>query len=41
MTDPLEVVQQLCERYQTAVSNNDSASYSRLFAIKRQMWNVK
>ena len=32
MTDPMEVVKKLCERYQTAVSNNDSDAYSKLFA---------
>ena len=32
MTDPMEVVEKLCERYQTAVSNNDSDAYSKLFA---------
>jgi hypothetical protein len=32
MTDPMEVVATLCERYQTAVSANDSAAYGRLFA---------
>lgn len=32
MTDPMEVVEKLCERYQTAVSNNDSGAYRKLFA---------
>lgn len=32
MTYPMEVVQQLCERYQAAVCNNDSEAYGRLFA---------
>ena len=32
MTDPMEVVEELCERYQTAVSDNDSGAYRKLFA---------
>ncbi len=32
MTDPMEVVEKLCDRYQTAVSNNDSGAYRELFA---------
>ena len=32
MTEPMEVVEKLCERYQTAVSNNDSGAYRKLFA---------
>ena len=32
MTDPMAVVEKHCERYQTAVSNNDSEAYSNLFA---------
>jgi hypothetical protein len=33
MTDPMEVVEIMCERYQSAVSANDSDAYGRLFAI--------
>ncbi len=32
MTDPMEVVETMCERYQTAVSDNDSGAYRKLFA---------
>jgi ketosteroid isomerase-like protein len=32
MIDPMEVVETMCERYQTAVSANESAAYGRLFA---------
>jgi len=32
MIDAMEVVETMCERYQTAVSNNDSAAYGNLFA---------
>jgi len=32
MTDPMEIVEKLCERYQHAVSANDSTAYSKLFA---------
>ncbi|MDP6389222.1 MAG: SgcJ/EcaC family oxidoreductase [Alphaproteobacteria bacterium] len=32
MTDPMKVIETLCERYQTAVSANDSAQYGSLFA---------
>lgn len=32
MTDPMEVIEALCNRYQRAVSANDSAAYGRLFA---------
>ncbi len=32
MTDPMEIVETLCERYQSAVSANDSVAYSSLFA---------
>ena len=33
MIDPMEVVEIMCERYQSAVSANDSDAYGRLFAI--------
>ena len=32
MIDAMEVVESMCERYQTAVSNNDSGAYRMLFA---------
>lgn len=32
MTDAMEVVETMCERYQAAVSNNDSGAYRMLFA---------
>ncbi len=32
MTDPMEVVETMCDRYQTAVSDNDSGAYRKLFA---------
>ena len=32
MTDPMEIIETLCQRYQAAVSANDSAAYGRLFA---------
>ncbi len=32
MTDPMEVVETMCDRYQTAVSDNDSGAYRELFA---------
>ena len=32
MIDPMEVVETMCERYETAVSNNDSGAYGALFA---------
>ena len=32
MIDAMEVVETMCERYQTAVSNNDSGAYRMLFA---------
>lgn len=32
MIDAMEVVEKMCERYQTAVSNNDSGAYRVLFA---------
>ena len=32
MIDAMEVVETMCERYQTAVSNNDSGAYRKLFA---------
>lgn len=32
MVDAMEVVESMCQRYQTAVSNNDSAAYRMLFA---------
>ena len=32
MTDPMEVIETLCKRYQAAVSANDSTAYGRLFA---------
>ena len=32
MTNPMKVLENLCESYQTAVSNNDSDAYSKLFA---------
>ena len=31
MIDAMEVVETMCERYQTAVSANDSAAYGKLF----------
>ena len=31
MIDAMEVVETMCERYQTAVSANDSVAYGRLF----------
>jgi uncharacterized protein (TIGR02246 family) len=31
MTDAMEVVETMCERYQAAVSANDSAAYGKLF----------
>ena len=32
MIDAMEVVETMCERYQTAVSSNDSQAYRKLFA---------
>ena len=32
MIDAMEVVETMCERYQAAVSNNDSGAYRMLFA---------
>ena len=32
MIDAMEVIETMCERYQTAVSNNDSHAYWKLFA---------
>ena len=32
MIDAMEVVETMCERYQTAVSANDSKAYQKLFA---------
>ena len=32
MIDAMEVVETMCERYQTAVSANDSVAYGRLFS---------
>lgn len=32
MIDAMEVVEKMCERYQTAVSNNDSDAYRVLFS---------
>jgi ketosteroid isomerase-like protein len=32
MTDPMEIVESMCERYQSAVSANDSSAYSQLFS---------
>ena len=33
MIDAMEVVETMCERYQTAVSANDSEAYGRLFCV--------
>ena len=32
MTDPMEVLEMICESYQASVSANDSAAYARQFA---------
>jgi len=32
MIDAMEVVEAMCERYQAAVSNNDSGAFRMLFA---------
>ena len=32
MTDPMEIVELMCVRYQAAVSANDSTAYGKLFA---------
>ena len=32
MTDPMKIIEDLCTRYQTAVSANDSVAYGKLFA---------